>query len=385
LAAACAGPLLVVLVCYGLLLYSLLAGFHFNPSGPIRIGSAFDGQRFWDETTLVQPGVGYDGQFFYYLARDPLLQAPDPAAFLDRPAYRYARVLYPWLSWAAALGQAGAIPWALLGVNLTAVLIGTAATVDLLRSLGGSRWLALAFALSPAPLLGFIADLAEPSAFALIALGLAFQLRRRHWSTGLALAAATLAREVSFLVPLAFMLQAIWRREWRTVRAYALPLLLPLAWHLLIWLRLGALPSSQSPTNFGLPFSGALYRAGVLLGWQTPLLGEPASSGPLPELLIIGMSVLLILLGLTRFVKQRDVYALQLWLQAAAALCTTPLVWIGLGSYGRVLGLLYLFFGLALLAARRSPIAAPAVSTEAVRTVPGATVGGRLRLDHPRP
>ena len=54
----------------------------------------------------------------------------------------------------------------------------------------------------------------------------------------------------------------------------------------------------------------------------------------------------------SRILRRRDAISLQLGLQASAALFTTPLVWIGLGSYARVLGLLYLFYGLALLGAR---------------------------------
>jgi hypothetical protein len=234
------------------------------------------------------------------------------------------------------------------------------------RSLGASRWLALVFAFSPAILLGLIADLAEPTAFALVAIGVALQLRGRHWAAGCTLALGGLAREASLLVPLGFALYAAWRREWRTMAAYALPQALPVAWHLAILARLGVLPSAQAPANFGTPLSGAIYRAGLLLGWQSPLLGETAPTSPWPELAIVGLSVLVILVGLTRIIRHRDVFSFQLWLQAAAALGTTALVWIGLGSYGRVLGLLYLFFGLALVAAR----APQAGSRGGVQTAP---------------
>jgi len=352
---ACRGPLLVVAIGYALLLYVLLAEVAFNPTGPIHIGRHFDGRRFWDQSTVVHPGVGYDGQFYYYLARDPLLRASDPGSFLDRPAYRYARVLYPLLAWAAALGQASAIPWMLLGVSLGAVVIGTVAAVDVVRLLGASRWLALVFAFSPAVMVGLVADLTEPTTFALVAIGVALHLRGRHRAAGWTLALATLARETSLLVPLGFFLHAVWRRQWRESSAYALPQAVPAAWYLWIWARFGVLPAAQAPPNFGLPFSGAIYRAGVLLGWQVPLLGETAPASPFPELVFVGLSVAVILLGLTRLILHRDVFSLQLWLQAAAMFSTAALVWEALISYGRVLGLLYLFLGLALLAARVPP------------------------------
>ena len=350
---AAAGPLLVTAILHLTLLVSVLRAYDFNPTGPAHIGDDFDGRRFWTSTTHVEHGIGYDGQFFFYLAHDPLLRADDPYTFIDRPAYRYGRALYPALAWMMSLGQPETVPWALLAVNLLAGLVGTLASVAVLRSLGANRWLALGFAFSPAVIIGLIADLAEPTAFALIAVGLALHLRARHRAAGLALALATLAREVSLLVPLGFALHAAIRRAWREAAAYALPMAIPAAWHLWVWLKLGSLPMLQSPANFGPPFAGALYRAGLLLGLQTPRFGEPPTDTPIPELILIGLTVALVLLGLLTILRRQDVFAVQLWLQAAAALCTSPLVWIGLGSYARVLGLLYLFYALVVLTSRR--------------------------------
>jgi hypothetical protein len=349
------GPVLIALAGYLVILFVILRSFGFNPTAQIFIGDAWGGQRFWTPSPYVHHGFGYDGQFFYYLAHDPLLRAADPQAFLDHPAYRYGRILYPALAWLVALGRPEALPWAMLGLNLVAALVGTAATVALLRSLGARPVLALGFAFSPAIVLGLIADLAEPTSLALVAVGLALYLRDRHRAAGLALALATLAREVTALVPLGFAAHAAARRQWRRAAVYALPLALPVAWHLWVWARLGALPFSQSPANFGPPLSGALYRAAALLKLQPPLLDTALPDNPWPELLVVGVSVFLILAGLVVMLRRRDALALQLFIQAAAVLCTSPFVWIGLGSYARVLGLLYLFYGLVVLTNKRPP------------------------------
>src|SRR5207247_719660 len=52
----------IVLLSYLALTVVLLRGYGFNPSGPIHIGDAFAGQRFWSEATHVEHGIGYDGQ-----------------------------------------------------------------------------------------------------------------------------------------------------------------------------------------------------------------------------------------------------------------------------------------------------------------------------------
>jgi hypothetical protein len=363
-------PLAIVVIGYALVVFVTLRAFDFDPSGPIRIGDLLPAERFWTAETRVEPGVGYDGQWFFYLAHDPLLRASDPESFLDLPAYRYARILYPALAWMLALGQPAALPWSLLAVNLLAVLGGTVACYDLVRQLGGSRWLVLGYAFSPPILIGVTAMLAEPTSFALVAAGLALALRSRHRTAGVALALAVLAREPALLVPLGLGLYALARWDWKRAAAYLLPLALPTGWHVWIWAKLGDFPSAQSPTNFGVPFGGAAYRLGVLLGWQAPLLGEPRPDEMLPELILMAASVALIVVGLLKIFRRRDVFAVQLWLQAAAVVGTSPLVWIGLGSYGRVLGLLYLFYGLAVLTERRRGAASRTISWAA---------GGRLR------
>lgn len=343
-------PAVVVLAGYLLATFFMLRASDFNPTGLIRIGDILPAERFWAGDTIVNHGVGYDGQWFFYLAHDPFMRSPDPDSFLDLPAYRYARILYPALAWLFALGQPPLIPWSLLAVNFLAVIGGTLACMDLLSRLGASRWLAVAYAFSPPILIGYSASLAEPTALALVAAGLALALRGRHKTAGLVLALGVLAREPSILVPVGLGLYALGRWDWRRGLAYLAPLALPVGWHCWIWIKLGALPSAQSPTNFGVPFGGAYYRLGLLLGWHPPMLGEPVPSGNvLSEAVVIVASVAIVAIGLTKVLQRRDVFAWLLWLQAALALGTGPLVWADLYSYGRVLGLLYFAYGLTLL------------------------------------
>jgi hypothetical protein len=374
-------PLLAVIVGYVAVTVVALRPYDYNPTGPIRIGTMLPAARFWRPDTRVEPGVGYDGQWFFYIAHDPLLRAPDPESFLDLPAYRYARILYPTLAWMLALGQPAAIPWAMLAANLLAVLGGAIACLDLLRQLAASRWLVLAYAFSPPLMIGVSAMLAEPTSMALVAAGLALALRGRHRLAGVVLALAVLAREPSLLVPIGLGLYALGRLDWRRATAYLLPLAAPAAWHLWILIRLGSLPSAQSPGNFGVPFGGAYYRLGLLLGWHAPMLGEPVPSGNVAgEAMIVATSAAIIVVGLLKIVERRDAFAWLLWLQAALALGTGPLVWADLYSYGRVLGLLYFTFGLMVLTSSRRATRLPARLAEWTMPVPDATKSVRELL-----
>ena len=54
---------------------------------------------------------GYDGQFAYYIARDPI----GGWRYCDVPAYRYQRILYPMLAWVLALVTAAFVAVAVVG------------------------------------------------------------------------------------------------------------------------------------------------------------------------------------------------------------------------------------------------------------------------------
>ncbi len=132
-------------------------------------------------------------------------------------------------------------------------------------------------------------------------------------------------------------------RDWRRSANYALPLALPVGWQPLD-LAPSLRPAGHAITQqLRLPLSGPLYRAAVILGLRPSLIEEPAVSNPWPELLIIGSSVAIILFGLVGGPPPRCLFA-PAW---PAGRCRTLHHTPGLdriGSYARVLGLLYLFF-----------------------------------------
>jgi hypothetical protein len=159
---------------------------------------------------------GYDGQFNYYIARDP-----DPQtvrAHLDAPAYRYQRILYPLLARALALGTPEAGPWTLLFANLLSFAAVTFLAGELLVARGASRWAALPLGLW-AGLLGSVRlDLAEPLALLLViaALWLAgTRLERRVPLTMLLLALAMFAKETALPFVLGWAAWLAWRRDFR--------------------------------------------------------------------------------------------------------------------------------------------------------------------------
>ncbi len=111
---------------------------------------------------------GYDGQFFLFVALDPVGARP----YLDEPSYRYGRILYPLLVRAAALDKPSRMPAMLPLVNIAALIAATAALARFLQRRGTSPWFALLFGLYPGVFLATTRDLSEPFAYSLVALAL---------------------------------------------------------------------------------------------------------------------------------------------------------------------------------------------------------------------
>lgn len=167
--------------------------------------------------------VGYDGQFAYYIASDPL-GAP---GHLDDPSYRYQRVLYPFLARLLALGIPSLIPWTLIGVNVVSISLGAHLTGRLLERGELNPLLALLLPLWIGQLFALRADLNEPLCFCLVVVALWFYTRKRYGPSAAALAAGALAKEAALLFLPGLVLAWLWRRRWRLALRYALVALLP--------------------------------------------------------------------------------------------------------------------------------------------------------------
>ena len=220
-----------------------------------------------------QSKLGYDGQYYFALAADPA-HAHDYMG--DKAGYIYARAFYPALSRAASLGSQGALPYAMLAVNLASVALGTLAVALWLRRRGAPVWPAALFGLYPGLVFSVFRDLTEPLAFALAASAvLVFDSRVRHRLaiSAVIFALALLTRET--VAPFALAAAAAlvaedrgrggWRsaRVWRRGVLFALAACAPLVvWRAVVTAYLH-LPTQETGHDSGwaVPFHGILsYR-----------------------------------------------------------------------------------------------------------------------------
>ncbi len=148
--------------------------------------------------------IGYDGQFYFFVALDPTRAR----TYLDDPAYRYSRPIYPLAARALALGRSGAVPWALLLLGLAGVFAGTFASAAIVRREGFSAWYGALYGLYPGLFVAVTWDLAESLAYGLAALGL-LAFGRDGWRllpAALLFGVAGATRESTLLFPIALAL-----------------------------------------------------------------------------------------------------------------------------------------------------------------------------------
>src|SRR6201994_3309910 len=174
-----------------------------NVSGLALIGNVYGHPGQLPAGVRVFHYAGYDGQFYYRMARNPAsLHWSAYGVTLDQ-WYRLVRMGDPVLAWLGSAGVPAALPWALVAINLLAIgAIGVLGGVAAQRAGRHALWgLLLAgyfgFATSVAR------DLTEPLAAACLLGGiLAYRHRRFGWAAGL-FAFGALTRETALVAPFA--------------------------------------------------------------------------------------------------------------------------------------------------------------------------------------
>jgi hypothetical protein len=249
------------------------------------------------------PGLGYDGQAYYFIALDPARAR----YYLDHPVDRYAKILYPMTARLLAFGQPDLIPYTLILVNWLAVALGTLAMAAWLKRKGLSPWFALAYGLYFGLFFSFARDLVEPLAYAWLALAVYlfdFGGKGRVVWAAICFSLAILTRDKSavFAVAYAALLLVEPLRDQRAhgwkERAYAvvrgvppsalllaisgLPVLIYLAF-LHRWL--GSVTAAALPTQEqGSPLQGFAHMKSASLLIQTPTVF-------IPTLILTGLAV----------------------------------------------------------------------------------------------
>ena len=198
-----------VLLLYGIWIFASYGPGH-DPRDAALIGRHFVTQSQASSVIKLDPRYsypagesGYDGEFVYFIALDPV----NARYYVDAPSYRYTRIVYPLLARALALGRPSLIPWTLLLINWLAIGGGTLAAALWLRRRGQPPWFAIAYGFYPGLLVALQRDTTEALAYGLVALGMFlwdFGGQRRIVWSALVFALAALTRETTVVFPVLY-------------------------------------------------------------------------------------------------------------------------------------------------------------------------------------
>jgi hypothetical protein len=204
-----------ILVLYGLWLVAVYGPGH-DPRDAAFLGRYFVQESHASSTIKFDPSygypagdIGYDGQFVYYIALDPI----NARYYMDAPTYRYTRIVYPLLARFLAAGQPALIPYALLMINWLAITGGTLAVAAWLRRKGVWPWFALAYGLYPGLFITLQRDTTEALAYGLVALGVFlwdYGGRGRIALAACAFSIAALTRETTAVFPVLYGFSLLW-------------------------------------------------------------------------------------------------------------------------------------------------------------------------------
>ena len=207
---------------------------------------------------------GYDGQFYRFLAHDPLLRQ-GTAAYMDAPLLRARRILVPGAAWALAGGRPEWIDGAYILVIAASIFAGVYWLGALMVRQGRRACFGLLFLIVPATVAS-IDRMTVDVALAALTAGFAFYfLEGRDPELWVIAAAAGLVRETGLLFVAACVLAALFRRDFRKSAVWAAAALPALGWYAYLHWGLPHLPAAAGQVvpawAFPSPQLGILLRA----------------------------------------------------------------------------------------------------------------------------
>lgn len=223
----------------------------------------------------VKAPIGYDGQFAYAIAINPLSAVP----LMDDPAYRYQRILYPVLARAMALSQPELVPWTLIALNIVALAVGTELLGRHLSRHGARPWYGLLFVLWVGQWFALRFDLQEPLSLALALAALALLDRNHVWLAAVTFGLGGLAKDMALLFCLGAAANMFMsRRTWPGITLLLGGLLPYLLWAVVLsGIFKTCVFQSSAATVERIPFNGLRCCSPGLLGLALLWLIAPAA------------------------------------------------------------------------------------------------------------
>ena len=247
----------------------------FNASHFVVAGSDYVVASETPNTILVKDGQGYDGQFFYRYALNPLnFNKTAYGITVDEPSYRMQRIAYPAIVWALSLGNPKLVPPLMVLVNLLAFL----GIIFFVLKLAKKLTVSTSYAIVPLFLYGLFMSLSRNLGEVVelfFFMGSVYYLFKKQTLMVLCFALLTLLTRETSIIAILFLLLALAishykNKEYLFSLLPILPLIAWLAWRIYVLKNMDSANLQQGYNHIGLPFKG-IYD-GMRLNWhfETP-------------------------------------------------------------------------------------------------------------------
>jgi hypothetical protein len=354
----------LTLAVYLMVLLAFLQGHNFAVGALIHVGSRFvSPTSSLGNVPVIADSDGYDGQFFYRLALDPLYQDVALSPRLGSPAYRQQRILYPVLAWALSLGNKDLVPAILVGINLASLCFLAWLGAEYAARSGRSPAWGLVLSLYPGFLFSFLHDLPEPMAASFLLAGLLAIRAHRPLLACAALTLAILTRETVVVTAMAIWAVWLWRAAGRNPspaeseaagalrwHVASLPLVVFVLWQMALYFRWGYPSFVEGRGLIGIPPGGI---AGTI--WKlTAHAGKATNAFDL--LLLFGFLLMGALAGVELLSPRNLLHEKVAFVAYAVfALCFTLAIWEYRGGFLRALSEFYVL-GFVLVTPSKVPL-----------------------------
>lgn len=273
-----------------------LAHFGWDASRFVNAGDRYvDATRAPSELHVARDATGYDGQFYYRLARDPFSTRTtvDGIRFDAAPA-RHQRIFYPLLVWALSRTHVTSVVWLMIVVNVLAyTALGLVGGLLAMRFDRNPLW-GLALPLYPGFIVALALDLADVLAGLLLVVGVLCVLEKQWGRALVALCLAAFTRETTLILAIGlgagWVVQRIWRREpddgQPPLFVWVTPIALTALWQGTLWWIYGSHPLFAAGHQFGFPLAA--------LGRQVRVWAQQRSPEDLFQLLEVVLVVAIV-------------------------------------------------------------------------------------------
>lgn len=299
--------------------------------------------------------TGWDGQFYYYIANDPLA-LKDTTQHLDISTYRYQRIGLPLLAKLVSkiTGQTWVSPFTYYITSLLIVLLAAGSAATFFRKRNLSPYLALFWALGCGTQVTLLNGLPDAAADGFLIISLISLIEKRLLIYIFTMTFAALAREVYIVFPIfisaAMLVGNIHTQKInvffkiknflslsKKISIQLTPIAVVAAWQIFIRVKFGAMLSPEN--TVGLPLVTTFYYLFSGLRGSHPDIGIGRSAyfegiGILLYLILLTVSAIALfsLLKKTKYIDKKNLYEKQIYIGIALSFLTLIAIYFCFGS-----------------------------------------------------